>query len=354
MEPGAANAPRPSGREAALWPPAVVDRKMIRQIIIGSLFCLLAVAARADDWLEFQNGERLVGHYVRTQAGVITFQSTRFGELHVSTREASVKLGPPKTTARAPAKAATVLSGAAAEATGHAALAGPQTTAAPPVIAATVRHNWTIRVDTLFDFVWDNNRNNSRETKLQGTGERLSGKEHYLVYSNLDYLYNKNLLVQNRVEGKFTWEHQLSHSFYSIAEPDYLREIRQSTIYQYQVRTGLGTQLFQTDRSQVRLAVLAYFSRLDIPAVHSLDYDVYPTIRIDSEWEIWRGLKFKQEGNAFYIPRSGTGGVDNTMSLTKEIFGGFTLTLQHEYHHELIPNASITRNELRLLLGYTF
>lgn len=323
---------------------------MIRQIIIGSLVCALAASAlRAADWLEFKNGERVTGRYVKTQDGIITFQSTRFGELHVSVDEARVESAP------APA-AAPVLSGVAAGAVGHAvaALAAPETTAAPPVIAASVRHNWKFRIDTLFDFIWDNTNSNSRETKVQGTAERLSGKEHYLGYANFDYLHNKNLLVQNHLEGRFTWEHQLSHSLYSIAEPDYLQEIRQNPIHQYQMRTGLGTQLFQTERSQVRLAVLAYFSRLDIPVIRSRAYDVYPTVRLDSEWEIWHGLKFKQEGNAFYVPRSGTGGVDNTTSLTKEIFGGITLTLQHEYHHEIITHASITRNELRLLLGYTF
>ncbi|HTB79320.1 MAG TPA: DUF481 domain-containing protein [Opitutaceae bacterium] len=305
---------------------------------------------RADDWLEFKNGERVAGHLIKTENGVIFFQSARFGALQVSTDEARVTPGPPSAS---PPSSAGAAGGALASALVAKASAA-QSTAAPPAIATQQRHKWKGRIDTLFDFVWDNNNSNSRETKVQGTAERLSGKEHYLAYANVDYLYNQNLLVQDHFEGKFTWEHQLSHSFYSIAEPDYLHEIRESPIDQYQMRTGLGTQLFQTDRSQVRVAVLAYFSRFDIPAAHSRTYDVYPTVRLDSEWEIWHGLKFKQEGNAYYIPSSGTGGVDNTLSLVKDLFGGITLTLQHEYHHEEITNAPITRNELKLLLGYAF
>jgi len=323
---------------------------VIHKIIKGVVICALAAGVlRADDWLEFKNGERVAGHYVKTDGDMIFFQSTRFGELHVSTDEARVQFSPPP-----PSPVSVTGAAASAMASALAArIAATESTAAPPAIATQERHKWKGRIDTLFDFVWDNH-NTSRETKVQGNAERLSGKEHYLAYLNIDYLYNQNTLVQDRLEGKFTWEHQLSHSLYSIAEPDYLHEIRQTRIHQYQVRTGLGTQLFQTDRSQVRVAVLAYFSRLDIPAAHSRTYDVYPAVRLDSEWEIWHGLKFKQEGNAYYIPSSGTGGVDNTLSLVKDLFGGITLTLQHEYHHEEITNASITRNELKLLLGYAF
>jgi hypothetical protein len=325
----------------------VVEQTVIRKIIMGSLICALAAGGlRADDWLEFKNGERVAGHYLKTENGTIFFQSTRFGELHVSVDEARVAPDLPCT-------AGTAASAVAAPAT-VAKTSAAGTTAVPPVIATQQRHKWKGRIDTLFDFIWDNNNADSRETKVQGTAERLSGKEHYVAYANVDYLYNQNLLVQDHIEGKFTWEHQLSHSLYSIAEPDYLHEIRESPIDQYQMRTGLGTQLFQTDRSQVRVAVLAYFSRFDIPAAHSRTYDVYPAVRLDSEWEIWHGLKFKQEGNAYYIPSSGTGGVDNTMSLVKDLFEGITLTLQHEYHHEEITNAPITRNELKLLLGYAF
>ncbi|HTQ31900.1 MAG TPA: DUF481 domain-containing protein [Opitutaceae bacterium] len=320
---------------------------MIRQILMGGFFCLWAAAVlRADDWLEFNNGERVTGHYVKTEKGVIFFDSTRFGPLQVSTGEAQVLSSP------SPPAAPGMLASAAGRALAIA--LAPQTTAVPPAVAVGQRRAWKGRIDTLFDFIWGNNNTNSRETKVQGTAERLSGKEHYLAYANLDYLYNEHLLVQNHLEGRFTWEHQLSRSVYSIAEPDYLHEIRQNPIYQYQMRTGLGTQLFQTDRSQVRIAALAYFSRLDVPAIRSHAYDVYPAVRLDSQWEIWRGLKFTQEGNAFYVPGSGTGGVDNTMSLVKGIFGDITLTLQHEYHHEMIPHASITRNELKLLLGYAF
>jgi putative salt-induced outer membrane protein YdiY len=204
----------------------------------------------------------------------------------------------------------------------------------------------------LLDYVWDTIDN--RETRIQGTAERLSGKEHYLFYVNVDYLYNNHLLQQDRREGTFTWEHQLTKTFYSIAEPDYLHEIRQTAVDQYQMRVGVGASLFQTDRSQVRVAVLSYFSRLDIPAVDRRVENVYPALRLDSKWQILHGLKFEQEGTAYYIPNGGESGVDNKTSLTKDIFGGLTLTLQHEYHHEEIPNASATRNELKLLLGYTF
>ncbi|HZP59452.1 MAG TPA: DUF481 domain-containing protein, partial [Opitutaceae bacterium] len=288
---------------------------------------MTAAVARADDWLEFKNGERVTGHYVKTVSGVIYFDSSRFGLLHIPVTEAGVTSTLPPPNPPPPA----VPPGAVASVAGHAfamALA-PQTTAVPPTVAVAQRRAWKGRIDTLFDFIWANNNSSSRETKVQGTAERLSGKEHYLAYTNVDYLYNEHLLVQNRLEGRFTWEHQLSHSVYSIAEPDYLHEIRQSPTYQYQLRTGVGTQLFQTNRSQVRLAVLAYFSRIDVPADHSRNNDIYPTLRLDSQWEIWRGLKFTQEGNAFYIPRGGTAGVDNTMSLVKDIFGGITLTLQH-------------------------
>jgi hypothetical protein len=323
---------------------------VIRKIIKGVVICALATGIlRADDWLEFKNGERVAGHHVKTESGVIFFQSTRFGELQIPADEARVTSGPMS----AGPPSSTGAAGGALASAFVTKISTPESTAAPPAIATQERHKWKGRIDTLFDFVWDNH-NTNRETKVQGNAERISRKEHYLAYLNIDYLYNQNLLVQDHLESKFTWEHQLSHSLYSIAEPDYLHEIRQTRIDQYQVRTGLGTQLFQTDRSQVRVAVLAYFSRLDIPAAHSRTYDVYPTVRLDSEWEIWHGLKFKQEGNAYYIPNSGTGGVDNTLSLVKDLFGGVTLTLQHEYHHEEITNASITRNELKLLLGYAF
>ncbi len=326
---------------------------MIRQtpiVIVAALVCAWAANLRADDWLEFKNGERVTGHYVKTENGVIFFESTRFGALQVSTDEAEVSSGA--------APAASPLTGAAGTSVARAVAAakpfGPETTAAPPVIAATQRHRWKTHIDTLLDFIWASNNATSRETKVLGTTERLYGNEHYLAYANLDYVYNEGLLVQNHFEGRFTWEHQLSHSLYTIAEPDYLQEIRENKTYQYEMRAGVGAQLFQTQRSQVRVAVLSYFSRLAIPAVHTLTYDVYPAVRLDSEWEIWHGLKFKQEGNAYYVPHDNTDGVDNTFSLVKDLFGGLTLTLQHDYHHVSIPQASITRNELKLLLGYTF
>lgn len=308
-------------------------------------FLALFSVAHADDWLEFKNGERLSGHAIKTENGVITFQSTRFGELHVPVSEARVVPG------EAPGVAPAVLAEAASMAILK--LLTPETTAAPPALAAAPSKKWKGRIDTLLDYLWSTGLN-SRETRVQANAERLSGHEHYTAYANLDYLYNQNVLVQNRREGKFTWEHQLSKTLYSITEPDYLHEIRQNAIDQYQLRTGLGAQLFQTDRSQVRLAALAYFSRLDIPATNQRFEDVYPTLRLDSKWEIIHGLKFEQEGNAFYIPRQNTAGVDDKLSLVKDIVGGITLTLQHEYHHEEIPNASTTRNELKLLLGYAF
>lgn len=311
---------------------------------------VLSVATlRADDWLEFNNGESVVGHYLKTENNIIVFQSSRFGLLKVSVNDAHVVTGSMTTTAAAPVTPATVK---ATPVTAASKPPPPNTTAAPPAMAAAQRRKWKGRIDVLLDFVWDVIDN--REIQVQGTAERLSGKEHYVFYGNVDYLYNNHLLQQDRREGKFTWEHQLTRTLYTIAEPDYLHEIRQTSVDQYQVRVGIGARLFETDRSQVRVAVLTYFSRLDIPAVDQRVDNVYPAIRLDSKWQIFHGLKFEQEGTAYYIPNGGESGVDNKMSLTKDIFGGITLTLQHEYHHVEIPNASDTRNELKLLLGYAF
>ncbi|HXA14520.1 MAG TPA: DUF481 domain-containing protein [Opitutaceae bacterium] len=306
-------------------------------------------ALRADDWLEFDNGESVVGHYLKTENNIIFFQSSRFGLLKVAVNDAHVVTGPPKTGAAPPVTPATVK---VTQATAASKPPPPDTTAAPPAMATAPSRQWKGRIDTQLDFVWDTIA--SREIRVQGTDERLSGKEHYLIYTNIDYVYNDHLLVQDRREGKFTWEHQLTRSFYSIAEPDYLHEIRQTSVDQYQMRAGIGARLFETDRSQMRVAVLAYASRLDIHAVDRRVENVYPVIRLDSKWQIWHGLKFEQEGNAYYIPNGGEGGVDNKMSLVKDITRGITLTLQEEYYHEEIPNASVTRNELKLLLGYAF
>jgi len=323
---------------------------VIRKIFQGIFVVLFFVTAlRADDWLEFNNGESVVGHYVKTESNVIFFQSSRFGLLKVSVNEAHVVTGSVTTSAAPPVKPATVK---VTPATATSKPPPTNTTAAPLVMAVPQRHKWKGRIDALLDFVWDVIDN--REIRVQGTAERLSGKEHYVFYGNVDYLYNNHSLQQDRREGKFTWEHQLTKTLYSIAEPDYLHEIRQTSVDQYQMRVGVGASLFQTDRSQVRVAVLTYFSRLDIPAVDRRVEDVYPAIRLDSKWQIFHGLKFEQEGTAYYIPNGGESGVDNKTSLTKDIFGGLTLTLQHEYHREEIPNASATRSELKLLLGYAF
>jgi putative salt-induced outer membrane protein YdiY len=323
---------------------------MIRRIFQGILVIFFFVATlRADDWLEFNDGESVVGHYIKTEKDIITFQSSRFGLLKVSVNDAHVVIGSVTTTAAPPVTSATVK---VTPATAASKPPPPETTATPPAMAAAPSRKWKGRIDVLLDFVWDVIDN--REIRVQGTAERLSGKEHYVFYGNIDYLYNNHLLQQDRREGKFTWEHQLTHTLYSIAEPDYLHEIRQTSVDQYQMRVGAGARLFETDRSQVRVAVLAYFSRLDIPAVDRRVEDVYPAIRLDSKWQIFHGLKFEQEGTAYYIPNGGESGVDNKVSLIKDIFGGITLTLQYEYHHEEIPNASATRNELKLLLGYTF
>ena len=323
---------------------------MIRKFLPGVfVFFFFVTALRADDWLEFNNGESVVGHYVKTENNIIIFQSSRFGLLKVSVNDAHVVTGSLTTTAAPSVTPATV------KATTSTAAGKPpptNTTAAPPAMAAAQSRKWKGRIDVLLDYVWDSIDN--REARIQGTAERLSGKEHYLFYGNVDYLYNNHLLQQDRREGKFTWEHQLTKTFYSIAEPDYLHEIRQTAVDQYQMRVGVGASLFQTDRSQVRVAVLTYFSRLDIPAVDRRVENVYPAIRLDSKWQIFHGLKFEQEGTAYYIPNGGESGVDNKASLIKDIFGGITLTLQHEYHHEEIPRASATRNELKLLLGYAF
>jgi hypothetical protein len=323
---------------------------VIRRILQGVIIVFFFVAAlRADDWLEFNNGESVVGHYLKTDNNVIFFQSSRFGLLKVSVNDAHVVAGSVTTSAAPPVTPATVK---ATPATAASKPPPPDTTATPPAMAAAPSRKWKGRIDVLLDYVWDVIDN--RETRIQGTAERLSGKEHYVIYANIDYLYNNHLLQQDRREGTFTWEHQLTHTLYSIAEPDYLHEIRQTSVDQYQMRAGLGARLFQTDRSQLRVAALAYFSRLDIPAVNQRVENVYPAIRLDSKWQIWHGLKFEQEGTAYFIPNGGESGVDNKTSLIKDIFGGITLTLQHEYHHEEIPHASATRNELKLLLGYTF
>jgi hypothetical protein len=323
---------------------------VIRRIFQGIFAIIFFVTAlRADDWLEFNNGESVVGHYVKTENSIILFQSSRFGLLKVSVYDAHVVTGSVTTSAAPPVTPATV------KVTSVTATSKPppaSTTAAPPAMAAAQSRKWKGRIDVLLDYVWDVIDN--RETRIQGTAERLSGKEHYLFYGNVDYLYNNHLLQQDRREGKFTWEHQFTHRLYSIAEPDYLHEIRQTSVDQYQMRVGVGASLFQTDRSQVRVAVLTYFSRLDIPAADRRVENVYPAIRLDSMWQIFHGLKFEQEGTAYYIPNGGERGVDNKVSLTKDVFGGITLTLQHEYHQEEIPHASATRNELKLLLGYTF
>ncbi|HXA79752.1 MAG TPA: DUF481 domain-containing protein [Opitutaceae bacterium] len=312
-------------------------------------FFFFVAALRADDWLEFNNGESVVGHYVKTENNIIIFQSSRFGLLKVSVNDAHVATGSVTTPAAPPVTPATVK---VTPATAASKPPPTNTTAAPPAMAAAPRRKWNGRIDVLLDFVWDVVTN--REIRVQGTTERLSGKEHYVFYGNIDYLYNDHLLQQDRREGKFTWEHQLTPKLYTIAEPDYLHEIRQTGVDQYQMRVGIGASLFQTDRSQMRVAVLSYFSRLDIPAVDRRVENVYPALRLDSKWQILHGLKFEQEGTAYYIPNGGESGVDNKTSLTKDIFGGITLTLQHEYHHEEIPSASATRNELKLLLGYTF
>ena len=323
---------------------------VIRKFLPGFLgFFFFVAALRADDWLEFNNGESVVGHYVKTENNIIIFQSSRFGLLKVSVNDAHVATGSVTTPAAPPVTPATVK---VTPATAASKPPPTNTTAAPPAMAAAPRRKWNGRIDVLLDFVWDVVTN--REIRVQGTTERLSGKEHYVFYGNIDYLYNDHLLQQDRREGKFTWEHQLTPKLYTIAEPDYLHEIRQTGVDQYQMRVGIGASLFQTDRSQMRVAVLSYFSRLDIPAVDRRVENVYPALRLDSKWQILHGLKFEQEGTAYYIPNGGESGVDNKTSLTKDIFGGITLTLQHEYHHEEIPNASATRNELKLLLGYTF
>ena len=306
-------------------------------------------ALRADDWLEFNDGESVVGHYVKTENNVIVFQSSRFGLLKVSVNDAHVVPGSVTTSAAPPVTPATVK---VTPATATSKPPPTNSTAAPPAMAAAQRRKWKGRIDVLLDYVWDIIDN--QETRVQLNAERLSGNEHYVVYGNIDYLYNNHLLQPDRREGTFTWEHQLNKTLYSIAETDYLHEIRQSSVDQYQVRLGVGARLFETDRSQVRVAVLSYFSRLDIPAVDQRIENVYPAIRLDAKWQIFHGLKFEQEGTAYYIPNGGESGIDNKVSLVKDIFGGITLTLQHEYHQTEIPNASDTRNELKLLLGYAF
>lgn len=323
---------------------------MLRKIVQGFFVAIFFVATlRADDWLEFNNGESVTGHYLKTDGNIIVFQSSRFGLLKVSVNDAHVVTGSVTTSAAPPVTPATVK---VTPATAASKPPPPETTSAPPVMASAPSRKWKGRIDVLLDYVWDVIDN--RETRVQGTAERLSGKEHYLFYANIDYLYNNHLLQQDRREGKFAWEHQLTRTLYSIAEPDYLHEIRQTSVDQYQMRVGVGARLFQTDRSQVRVAVLTYFSRLDIPAVNQRVENIYPAIRLDSKWQIFHGLKFEQEGTAYYIPNGGESGVDNKTSLVKDIAGGITLTLQHEFHLEEIPHASATRNELKLLLGYGF
>lgn len=309
--------------------------------IFGALLGFLLTAALADgDVLVFRDGDRVQGRLVRQEAGMIVFQSHRFGEIHVAFAEATVEADAPPLAAEASPK--------------------PDTAAAIPVAAP--ERTWHGRLAV--DLQWVSDDKDKRDTSLLARTERKWTDDEVRLEVHYDVKRADGKSTEDFIRATAYWRHDLPHRYFVLYTPvvEWDRAFTGlapfAPVAKYlltQQQAGFGYSLLDDDPFILRVGVAENW--LGLWLYEPADVDVHAWFEsafVEAEFQLPWSVQLREFGQ-LYAYRGDAGlGWDNTIEFSKKLTDALSLSLRHEYRSNRPSLKGSDYSKLKLLLGFDY
>lgn len=309
--------------------------------IIGALMGFLLTAALAGgDVLVYRDGDRVQGRLVRQEAGVIVFQSPRFGEIRVAVAEATVEMDPSTHAVTVPSQ--------------------PNPSAATPVAAPARVWHGRLAVD----IQWVSDDKDKRDTSLLARTERKWADDELRLEAHYDVKRADGKVSEDFLRTTGYWRHDLPRRFFVLYTPvvEWDRAFTGlapvAPVAKYvltQQQAGLGYSLLDAEPFILRVGVAENWLGLWLyePADVALDA-WFESAFVEAEFQLPWSVELREFGQLYAYHGDAELGWDNTVELSKRLTDALSLSLRHEYRSNRPSLKGSDYAKLKLLLGFDY
>ncbi len=321
--------------------------------------CLTAfpLAGRAD-LLQLANGDRLQGHLVAKESGIIRWESPVLGVLNVPEEKASIVADSRKAESTKPA-AATATAATTAAATPHAtAKAGPKT-------------RWQTKIES--GFALKSGRGDRLDINFRAESNLKRQRNSYRAIGR--YLYSKanGATTTDRTEASFRWRRELDQRWFGQTNSSYLSAKVKGIDHNLEQNLGLGYQFLKSGKANASFGggLTGQYRQIhDAGDGQSLFGEVFQdfALKINDHFDIGQDFtaQYSPSGrNIRLLPNGGIQIIDTAVTNYKLALNAFlrgkltqalSLALRYEYEYDNTYVNESERADQRITtsLGYSF
>lgn len=331
---------------------------------VSSLSCFADVEPKAVqpkveklDELQYKDGNRVTGHYVRKEDGMLVFQSKRFGLLRVPINEAVLVLAsPPKTAAEAAAVAAATVPKEVDSETGW-----TFADLSPLAMAHALKNffgPWHGRLAVSTELVSDTTDRSA--VSMDANIHRKWTRDEVQITGHYDYGETNNVVTVDNLKGSGLWRHDFNKWRFAQYRPT-LEWDRASLLnglpnnyVLLQQEFGVGFNLLVKPKQKLRAGVSE--NLFDV-------WNTSPTPNHSSravsslfeEMDFTFPWRMTLTQRAAYYPVPGRqDGWEDTIELNKKLTETFSVSVRHEIRENNPDGSSQDYSRLKVLFGLDF
>jgi len=305
----------------------------------------------ALDQLEFSDGDRVGGHFVKRDGDTVVFKSERFGTLRVPA--ASVKVILAKEPASA--AAATVAKTEKAEI-----WTWPFSPIAMAKALTGFFGSWHGKFAVSTELLTDTSEHDSASAQLHL--DRKMKKDEEQLNARYDFASANHVTSTDTIKADALWRHDFPSQLFSTYRPslewnrDFFRNNLPADYVLLQQEVGAGVNLWNTDKRKVRVGVSENIFSVWVtpPALRSQDTQTAESSFVEVESKLpWR-IKVTDRGVYYYSIVHNTEGWENHFEIDKKLTETLTMGVQHEVRTNNPDIRSADYRRLRFLFGFDF
>jgi hypothetical protein len=344
--------------------------RVMRWLVWCTCCCALVVHAQAPadpadttrDTLVYKDGDRIHGHVMRHEGGLIVFKSDRFGELRVREEDAVV-INAEKS------------AGAVAKEVVAQGIKGPATAAerkeeervsiwerfSPAVLTAKVRNYfgpWHGRLAFSDELVTDTAHHNA--VAVEGKLQRKFTKDSVELDSRYDYDRTNDVTTTDVLKTTGTWRHDFNRTRFLQYRPmlewnraNLKDDVPDNYVLLHQ-ELGFGVNLWSTPARKVRVGVSEnLFDTWTQGPLAGHTSKAVESVFDETELALpWR-MTLSQRG-VWYPVVHNSDGWENQLELNKKLTETLSVAVRHEVRRHNPDGTSHDYTRLKLLLGLDF
>jgi len=310
-------------------------------------------ATSADSLLVFKDGERIRGHIIGREPGVLIVETARFGVQRIAVGDLeNAPAEPSKASVNHEANATTQPPGPPGDASSLG--------RAHALLERLRRHLrfWHAGINVALEAKQEDIQRSSVLVELKASHE-FSADE---VHGSMSYerVHENQRLTTDIAKGEAYWRHDLSPRWFSV----YLSNMEWNRHYVYrdlpirylltQQEAGFGRTFLRSDRMKLRAGVAENFLNLWILNYSGQASTTIESLFAEADLKLPYDIQFTQRISYYYAIRNGEQGQKSEFELTKRLTEHFNIRLRHEYRRNLPLSNVNDINLWRLVFGLEY